>query len=104
MNHVSLIGAKSVMAEITAQLNAAKQKKTQDEIASLIDDLKEATPIDTGFAREEWKLENGKIVNGADYIDDLNAGSSKQAPAYFIEQTVISHDHVKPNGVIVTKK
>ena len=104
MERVSLIGAKSVMAEITAQLNAAKQKKTQDEVTSLIKDLKEATPVKTGKARDGWRQEGDKIVNDVDYLSELNSGTSAQAPAYFVEKTVLRHELVKPNGVIVTHK
>jgi len=74
------------------------------------------TPVDTGFARASWvpsiiapatgtsegdheagvaalvsyKLEDGPAyeTNNAAYIQRLNAGSSKQAPALFIEAAV----------------
>jgi hypothetical protein len=104
MQRVSLIGAKSVMAEITKQLEAQKAKLTQDELVSLVKDLKEATPVDTGEARDGWRLEGNAIVNDVEHLSDLNDGSSQQAPAHFVEQTVLKHILVKPNGVIVTQK
>ena len=63
--------------------------------------LREATPVDTGEAREGWRYEDGKIVNDVDHIDELNGGSSKQAPAHFIEQSLLSHEGVRPSGIIV---
>jgi hypothetical protein len=71
---------------------------------SLVNSLKKATPVDTGKARDGWHQENNAIVNEVEYIDYLNEGTSQQAPAYFIEQTVLSHPGVKPNGIIVKKK
>lgn len=69
------------------------------------------TPVDTGFARASWapsageptddrrsgmasllayKLEDGPayVSNGAAYVPRLNAGSSTQAPAMFIEACI----------------
>ena len=64
--------------------------------------MQDATPVDTGYAQSQWrKDEKGNIVNDADYIDRLNAGTSQQAPAYFIEQTLLAHQGVHPNGTIV---
>jgi len=67
--------------------------------------LVDTTPVDTGFARDHWKVTPSKgsvsITNEADYLRELNAGSSKQAPAHFIERAVLSEPHVKPQGTIV---
>lgn len=61
------------------------------------------TPIDTGLARSSWKREiksnSIDITNNIDYIQYLNEGSSKQAPAYFIESTALKYG--KPLGTIV---
>jgi hypothetical protein len=35
------------------------------------------------------------ITNGVDYIDKLNAGSSKQAPARFIESTITKYFEIE---------
>lgn len=68
------------------------------------------TPIKTGYARSRWTIRqtdaytvkytfskpglfgefNYTISNDAPYIIYLNAGSSKQAPAFFIESTILS--------------
>jgi hypothetical protein len=88
----------NLQKELLKRSEELKHKKSLE----LIERLKEATPVDTGNARDGWKLVDGKIVNEVDYIDDLNTGTSNQAPAYFIERTVLSDTSVKPNGTIVT--
>jgi len=59
--------------------------------------LRIVTPVDTGKARSGWELEYEKdlegytspvIINDVEYISILNNGHSKQAPKYFIEQTL----------------
>lgn len=68
----------------------------------LLTRLKQETPVDTGHARDSWRIEGDKIINDADYISTLNEGSSNQAPSNFIERTVLSENGVAPNGNIVT--
>jgi len=52
------------------------------------------TPVDTGTARANWVLsmnESGgeaRISNNTPYINELNRGSSMQAPASFVEQSI----------------
>jgi len=70
---------------------------------TLTNSLKNATPVDTGHAKDSWKFNLNEIENTAEYIDKLNSGSSSQAPAFFIEKTILSNPFVKPNGVIVKK-
>jgi hypothetical protein len=78
------------------------ENNKEAELHKLIDALKDATPVDTGNARDGWKIEDGRIVNHVEYIDELNAGSSTQAPSHFIERTLLSFSEVDANGVIVT--
>ena len=60
--------------------------------------LRSVTPVDTGFAASRWKYKMikingelvGKIDNDAPYIGILNAGHSKQAPPFFIEQVLLT--------------
>jgi len=89
--------------ELIKELESAAKPKVAAIKASLLHDLREATPVDTGKARDAWEMEGNRIINKADYIVELNAGSSRQAPAHFIEQTVLSHRNVRPNGLIVTR-
>lgn len=98
---------------IEEELNRVKEAiKTQLTEQSLrisklaLEDLKQATPIDTGFARKSWELKYvfGKITieNTAPYINALNHGHSKQAPSFFIENTLLRNPQLKPVGTIVT--
>lgn len=73
----------------------------------LMSELARETPVDTGKARDSWQLRKvaeGRVVieNKTDYIDDLNRGTSKQAPAFFIENVALRYG--KPIGDIVTVK
>ena len=59
-------------------------------------DLREATPVDTGRAKDGWKRTRplsvddvAYITNKVPYIGVLNDGHSKQAPQYFVEQTLL---------------
>lgn len=90
---IKLLSSNDIIKAAKPQVDAVKLK--------LLEKLREATPIDTGFAKESWKVTNEGLENSADYIDKLNAGSSQQAGAYFIEQTLLSHPDVEPNGNIV---
>jgi hypothetical protein len=78
------------------------------KLASLaLVELKAATPVDTGEASESWEYyfagKNTVVLeNSAAHIVFLNAGSSEQAPAYFIENVILKYG--KPIGPIVTYK
>lgn len=65
--------------------------------AELVKDLKAATPKRTGRARAGWsvttpvspdKYNRVLTQNSVPYIESLNEGSSKQAPAGYIEDTI----------------
>ena len=101
---IKVKGIQQTLNDINSKkkLQIELQKKLFME--SLVNKLKSATPVDTGKARDGWHSEGNTIVNDVEYIDYLNEGSSQQAPAYFIEQTVLAQPGVKPNGIIVKKK
>jgi hypothetical protein len=82
---------------ISKEVSIIKEKKIQ----KLLSELKQATPVDTGKARDGWYFTGSSIRNDVEYIDELNQGTSKQAPAYFIEKTVLAQIGIKPLGVIV---
>lgn len=90
---------------VGAAFNNSLQSKFDEAFKSaklkLVADLKEATPVDTGNARDHWVLEGNRIVNTVEYIEDLNRGSSKQAPEFFIEKTVLKNPAIQPKGSIV---
>jgi hypothetical protein len=108
------------------ELNSAINSIARVEALNTLQDIKEATPVDTGRARNSWiltknkrnftrtgqgqlsigalgpvpddKIETLYITNGVPYIDKLNAGSSSQAPARFIERQLLKT--YTPDGVL----
>lgn len=111
-------------AEVTKIVNQAQRVSGLQAVAELVD----VTPVDTGRARSAWSLNNNKVLidrqegslaanptvilgpvptdrietlyitNGTPYIQELNAGSSVQAPPRFIEKTVAKYFDI--NGVV----
>lgn len=85
------------------KLKAIHADNTKKVCNKLLVDLKNETPVDTGHARDSWSLalneDKATISNTAEYIEYLNNGSSKQAPAYFIESTALKYG--TPKGAIV---
>tara|TARA_R110000850_G_scaffold227485_3_gene352531 strand:+ start:228 stop:494 length:267 start_codon:yes stop_codon:yes gene_type:complete len=71
---------KSLQADIEKDLSSFTDELYQE--------IKNTTPVQTGVAKKGWRkgkvnLDNSKstiITNGVPYIDELNAGSSQQAP------------------------
>jgi hypothetical protein len=97
MTMTAKIDYKKIKEEIDLRLAEASllEKKR------LVERLKEATPVDTGNARDGWKLKDDTIINEVEYIVPLNNGHSQQAPSHFIEKTVLSHPNIKVDGIIV---
>lgn len=80
-------------------------ERAKERVQEMVAALSEATPLDTGLARSKWayrqpSCEKFVIINSVEYIKYLNAGTSKQAPAFFVEKTAMRFG--KPRGVIVT--
>ncbi len=94
---IILLKLKAKLKPIKLDIGKVEKKIKEDLIVS----LKEATPVDTGNARDGWKLENDKIVNDVEYISQLNNGSSEQAPQFFIEKVVLRNPNMKAKGSIV---
>ena len=87
--------------EFLTKLNESKK----DVVLKAVGRLRRDTPVDTGFAKDHWKVDSkGNIVNETDYLPELNHGSSKQAPAFFIESAMLEDPRLSPNGMIVTYK
>lgn len=87
--------------------------ETDERADELLKNLKDATPIDEGRARDGWKITVSRedtlsdeaeviIENNVPYIDELNRGSSKQAGPRFIERETMKL--FEPDGVIVKRK
>jgi hypothetical protein len=91
-----------------AKMNKDIQKQIDKEsiviLNQAVDKLSDATPVDTGRAKNGWELIEGTIVNNVPYISELNEGHSQQASAKFVESTLISIPQIRPNGVIVVEK
>lgn len=111
--------------EVTLLINLAQRASAFSATA----ELSQVTPVDTGRARASWNLNNdGRLVdslntintsksvlgpvsktkietlyitNGTPYIQELNAGSSQQAPPRFIEKTIAKYFEVSGNFVRV---
>jgi len=108
MNKTSMriTGAKSTMKAVYDAFTQQSDAHTAIQSLRLLGALQEATPKDTGFAAGSWKFikaaKGFKLLNTAPYIDRLNAGSSRQAPAHFVEVTALKYG--VPKGAIVTYK
>jgi hypothetical protein len=83
--------------ELAEQHITATNKVKND----LLERLRRATPVDTGHARDSWKMTENGIINDAEYISDLNNGSSKQAPPFFVEKEILATPGVKIQGALV---
>lgn len=74
--------------DIKKTINQAIKKTVFDAES----ELKARTPVDTGRARASWQTtqaENYYIIsNNIDYIERLNNGYSKQAPANFVQHAL----------------
>ena len=90
-------------SSLKALIGKEAEKKLEQETKKLVEGLKEATPVDTGYARLRWSYSKSKtgfeITNDAEYIGILNAGHSNQAPSHFIEKEAINYG--TPSGSIV---
>src|SRR5210317_1151701 len=115
---VKILGAEQALSDADSDLIEFVNTTIRARAFQTIGDLKRATPVDTGRARNSWTLtkvpgefantlearagtssslldppsrleiEPLYLTNGVDYISKLNEGSSRQAPARFIESTV----------------
>jgi HK97 gp10 family phage protein len=101
---IKIRGVASTIAAVKGKVAAEVEKQKLRITEELVKELKSNTPVDTGYARDSWAIKEGDIVNTADYIAQLNRGSSKQAPAHFIESTVLSNRKVTANGIIVNEE
>lgn len=89
-----------VLSRRAKELSLVNDRKI---VGSLLSELEDKTPVDTGHAKASWGLESSsdgfKVSNSAEYIEYLNNGSSKQAPAFFVESTALKYG--TPLGAIV---
>jgi hypothetical protein len=81
------------LVDLPKRISAATREAMIDFGYDLVDDLYAVTPVDTGFARSTWEMDEDTMIvsNDSGYINILNEGTSTQAPARFIETTVINN-------------
>jgi hypothetical protein len=100
---VKLKGMDEAMRKLRKEVGVKVEGIKSTHTEELVSNLKKATPVDTGEARDGWhKDKKGDVINNIEHIAQLNAGHSQQAPSFFIEQTVLNTKHVQPNGVIIS--
>lgn len=103
---ISLNGIDSEFERLFKLRTEESKKIARKEVNAMISELKANTPVDTGFARDSWSSSETDryfiVENSAEYIEYLNEGSSKQAPARFIEAVALKYGD--PIGTIVEVK
>jgi hypothetical protein len=120
--NISLNGVKNLLSKISEEYNKLVESEAESSKRELLSTLIARTPIDTGYARSRWMASNTQdnavtsykvarslylkdvsfvLINDAPYIKYLNNGYSKQAPAFFIEQTILSRGY-KINKIVIT--
>lgn len=109
-------GIEQTFQKLKSEINEIVDDNTKTLTTQAVKELIEVTPVDTGKARDSWRVDavtiNEKelpkeriiatIDNEVPYMAELNAGSSKKAPPRFIETTILKY--FDPDGVIVQVK
>lgn len=102
--NVTVSGVQGVLRALDVLKDLPRTELNKRSKAAL-ERVRAATPVDTGAARDAWHLRKDgntvQIVNDKDYIAELNAGSSRQAPRYFVEKAILEDPVVRPSGSIV---
>jgi hypothetical protein len=101
---IKITGIKEAIDKAKIKLGNELDGIKNNRMNTMVHALKAATPVDTGEARDAWRVEGSAIVNDSDHIQYLNNGSSKQAPDHFIEKTLLSQPGITPSGIIVKSK
>jgi hypothetical protein len=100
---IQLKNVESTFKQLFSDARKDLQKQALPVATSLKEELAVRTPVDTGLAQASWKIaetEKGyDISNEVPYIEYLNAGSSQQAPEFFVEKTALKYG--TPQGAIV---
>jgi hypothetical protein len=95
---LEIVNFKQELARVEREVEQLANKDIKSKVNFAVDTLKVVTPVDTGEARAGWENKtymapdgylDGTILNDVDHIVELNKGSSKQAPKYFIEQVLV---------------
>jgi hypothetical protein len=102
---ISITGVTEEFNRLARLISSKVEEQLTEESGVILQELKDHTPVDTGNARDHWFLHKDtkdvvSITNEVPYIENLNAGSSQQAPAFFVERIALQHGI--PVGSIVT--
>ena len=86
-------GIEQTFRALTLQSDRISEKNMRLNLTAMLVMLRQATPKDTGFASSRWAVRGFfprfRVENDAGYIEYLNAGSSKKAPAFFVERIAL---------------
>jgi len=90
-----------VTGNLKDEFDEASKKLVKETKKKAIRGLRDATPVDTGEARDGWTYDDKGIYNPVEHLRQLNRGSSMQAPLNFVESAILSTPGVEANGIIV---
>ena len=104
MTRVTVRGVNAALNQMDSELSVEISREVRESTLAAFGDVTTATPVDTGNARNSWRVnptltEQGspvpyagqRVENTTDYIESLNDGSSGQAPPRFIETAFLRH-------------
>ena len=104
---LEVVNFRQELARIEREIKEQANIQIENRIKYATNQLKVVTPVDKGTARMGWFEEiernryggfsGGNIINEVEYIGRLNSGWSKQAPKYFIEQTLVKIGVLTPS-------
>ena len=86
---MTLKGAKNVLKRIGLEIDKASTSSLSKAKTALLANLVRDTPVDTGEARDGWRITKIGLENNVDHIVALNEGHSPQADPNFIEHAVL---------------
>lgn len=100
---VRVQGLEAALESLDLDIQSEVNQLVRSRTLQAFGDVSLATPVDTGRARNSWRVSDTiyqisdfdligqEVVNTTSYIEDLNMGSSNQAPSLFIEQSFLRY-------------
>jgi hypothetical protein len=86
------IDASDLQRTVADIIEEAIKTESEGSARFVLEGVKAKTPVDTGRARDGWKMEidgeEYRVFNEVPYIGFLEAGSSKQAPQGMVALTL----------------
>lgn len=64
-------------------------KYKNDCLETLLNNIKQNTPVNTGKLRDGWKIQGDNIINDIEYCEYVEFGTIKQRPVGFIRKTLL---------------